>query len=395
MSEPLVDEATGERRDAPVDRFFERLTRPLDPGDEDIRPELSRLVLGRISLIWFGALCLAMVALSYVALADRAVGVALLLISVAAIAFRVVTLSGIPPDDQADEKAVRAALTSGLVYTAVIGLVGFACSLSGVPALMLVAGLVLTGLSFGGAFTNSGAPFFAKSQIVMMIAPYILALAASRDPAMLLVMMQGPIWIFGIFMIVNRNHDLSARLIKAQKRDLYLASHDVLTGLSNRSHLMEALDGVRRSRLGGAYLLYLDIDGFKPVNDALGHAVGDELLRIVSKRLRAVMRPEDVIGRIGGDEFVIVVKGLGRDEVRRVADRILEAVRRPVPLGASLAEVSVSVGGAPVGPGDDPKDALAAADAMLYAAKRAGKGQVRLSEEFEDAGPAPRARVGR
>ncbi|WP_020180845.1 GGDEF domain-containing protein [Methylopila sp. M107] len=355
--------------------LIERLTRPLDRANEDIRGELVALLLGRPELIWFGAACLASLALAYTALVSGATGMALCVACAAAIAFRTLTLRKRASGDD----AVTPFLISGLVYAGVIGMVGFACAASREPPVVLLGGLVLTGIGFGVAFANAGAPLFARLQIVLISAPYIVATALSDDRTMLVVAFQAPLWIAGIFAIVRSTHDLSARLIRAQKRSSYLAFHDVLTGLGNRARLLEALRAMRSSKAPGAYLLYLDLDGFKRVNDTFGHMAGDELLRLMALRIKSALRPDDIVSRIGGDEFVVILQDLDLDGVERVAFRLIEAARAPFPIGESKASIGLSVGGAPIDVGADPDRAIAAADAMLYAAKKAGKGQARLA----------------
>jgi diguanylate cyclase (GGDEF)-like protein/PAS domain S-box-containing protein len=160
----------------------------------------------------------------------------------------------------------------------------------------------------------------------------------------------------------------------AQQALSFLAHHDALTGLPNRSLLEERLDQellrARRLRHGVA-LLFIDLDGFKAINDSLGHAAGDQLLQEVGRRLRASIRDVDTAARLGGDEFVVVMTDLGRPEV---ASRLVTTLRRqlalPVELGDHTVTVSASIGVA-VFPqqGTDRATLMKAADAAMYAAK--------------------------
>jgi diguanylate cyclase (GGDEF)-like protein len=154
-----------------------------------------------------------------------------------------------------------------------------------------------------------------------------------------------------------------------------MALTDALTGLANRPAFFGALDrAIARQRHGaeGFGLVCVDLDGFKSINDRYGHSAGDLVLGAAAQSLLACTRREDVVARIGGDEFaVLVVGGDGRD-VRGVAERIRLAILRAT--AASGAAVSASVGAAMFDrPPDDSVAALVAADRLLYAAKGAGK----------------------
>ena len=163
----------------------------------------------------------------------------------------------------------------------------------------------------------------------------------------------------------------------AQWRTLdHAASHDPLTGLPNRKALLDAMG--RRDR--GA-LLYCDLDRFKPVNDELGHAAGDELLALVAQRLRSCVRAGDVVARIGGDEFIVLCHAIDREETEVITTRILDAVHRPFALGHRTVDIGVSIGVAfETHQVDDAS--LIAADHALYAAKSAGRGLVRWANEL-------------
>jgi len=157
------------------------------------------------------------------------------------------------------------------------------------------------------------------------------------------------------------------------------ARHDPLTGLPNRLLLMDRLDqAISATRRSGSILAvcFLDLDGFKAVNDQFGHAVGDVVLREVARRLKGTMRGGDTLARIGGDEFILLLSGAGaRPEIDRALERMVTVVRQPVEFPPHpRMHLSVSVGVAAY-PEDatDPQQLLRCADAAMYLAKSLGK----------------------
>jgi diguanylate cyclase (GGDEF)-like protein len=163
-----------------------------------------------------------------------------------------------------------------------------------------------------------------------------------------------------------------------------LAHTDPLTGLPNRrglqAELASALPRADSNRMLGVYLL--DLDGFKAVNDRLGHDAGDELLKLVAQRLRAPLRHRDVVARLGGDEFVVIATDLpGDDEARRLGLKLLDAVAAPFTVREQLCKVGLTVGYA-LAPLDglDADSLLKRADAAMYAGKQAGKHTLRRGQ---------------
>jgi diguanylate cyclase (GGDEF)-like protein len=157
----------------------------------------------------------------------------------------------------------------------------------------------------------------------------------------------------------------------------YLAYHDSLTGLANRAAMDAALaEAVAEAGLNGTSvaLAYADLNDFKRVNDSLGHDVGDELLRQVARRLRSAVRPGDLLARRGGDEFLVLLRGLA-GEAEAIGQRLCDALASPCQLGAAELLVECSVG-LSVFPGDADSAAtlLAHADAAMYEAKSSGGG---------------------
>jgi diguanylate cyclase (GGDEF)-like protein len=164
-----------------------------------------------------------------------------------------------------------------------------------------------------------------------------------------------------------------------------LANRDTLTRLLNRSGLQQYLDrAIINARLSGINLIVFaaDLDGFKAVNDTLGHAAGDELLREIARRLSGCARTQDAVARVGGDEFILVLEaptGPTDGTALAIAQRMLAKVKEPVPIGDRFATVGCSFGGAAwPNDGEDVALVMQKADAALYDVKRAGKGQIRL-----------------
>jgi diguanylate cyclase (GGDEF)-like protein len=175
----------------------------------------------------------------------------------------------------------------------------------------------------------------------------------------------------------------NARLVDQLRQQ---ALHDSLTGLPNRALFRDRLAQALRRGVRGptdrCAVLFLDLDDFKDVNDGLGHAVGDALLRVVAERLRSTLRSADTAARLGGDEFAVLIEdAAGVDEVVTVADRIVAATATPTSVGGQEVNVRVSVGVAvsPEG-GESVDELLTNADAAMYIAKAAGKGRSAVYE---------------
>ncbi|UXN59981.1 GGDEF domain-containing protein [Phyllobacterium zundukense] len=167
-------------------------------------------------------------------------------------------------------------------------------------------------------------------------------------------------------------------------------SQDELTGLADRAALEDHLDSLCGSYAQSDFddrlqfaILCIDLDGFKKFNDQYGRAEGDSLLKLVADRLQSCLRKNDVVYRMGGDEFAIVLLQATSNEVASVADRIIGSVSQPYDLGGpEPVAISVTIGAA-LAPrdGDTPESLLWCGDAALYIAKKAGKGVYRRYSE--------------
>ncbi len=194
--------------------------------------------------------------------------------------------------------------------------------------------------------------------------------------------------------IVGMALDVTER-VRAQRQLKYLAFYDPLTDLPNRAllydRLGQALAHGRRGREPFA-LLMLDLDGFKAVNDVHGHETGDALLRAVGQRLQGCVRETDTVARIGGDEFVVLLSGLGdRDSAAAVAGKMLAALDAPFLLGARECRVGASIGiCVSVEDGDDIEALLGRADAAMYESKANGKNRFTCHRPDLSTGESPK-----
>lgn len=194
--------------------------------------------------------------------------------------------------------------------------------------------------------------------------------------------------IFGLKQDITQERDLLERLRR-------LAEIDPMTGLANRSMFEEKLVRALSPESRGAppaALALIDLDGFKELNDTFGHAAGDECLRQIGRRLRAVFRRPHEIGRIGGDEFAVLVRGRrSKAELAALARAAIAEIGRPVPFEGNDLVVGASVG--VTRPADmrahDLNRLFAEADRAMYAAKRAGRNTYRFHASADDAGEAP------
>jgi diguanylate cyclase (GGDEF)-like protein/PAS domain S-box-containing protein len=178
--------------------------------------------------------------------------------------------------------------------------------------------------------------------------------------------------------VVINSRDITERKL-VEDQLLHYASHDTLTILPNRALLMDRLEhAIERAKRHAEYLigvLFLDLDRFKVINDSLGHAVGDQLLVAVARRLEACVRAEDTVARLGGDEFVILLDNIiDAKQPTQIADRIQEALREPIQLSGHEVSTSASIGIVlSTGRYDCAADLLRDADIAMYRAKAQGK----------------------
>jgi diguanylate cyclase (GGDEF)-like protein len=213
-----------------------------------------------------------------------------------------------------------------------------------------------------------------------------LALASLMAPAALMIeWLRGteidvPVIVSGcvvlFLLVIARLHGLVVLLTDTLRATEAQAATDQLTGLANRRRFHACWQRSLTDEVGPTGLLYLDLDGFKPVNDKLGHDAGDSVLLAVADRLRSVVRTGDVVARLGGDEFAIILPWTDDQTAGAIAARIVEDLAQPFDLGDRTVYIGASIGVITAVQGDNPNAQLRRADTAMYAAKGAGRGRI-------------------
>lgn len=229
-----------------------------------------------------------------------------------------------------------------------------------------IVGLHFTGMAAFSVMPLSGLPSGANSEA-------FASMAASIGMVALLIVGTG----VSTYLLERKTNS------DGEHKVAHIAMHDALTGLANRRQLTATLEteSGRLQSFGRPFsMLMVDLDRFKPINDTLGHPVGDEVLKRVSQRLRIAVRNGDMVARLGGDEFAIIGYGVGcEDEASVVAARIVEILSRPMIIDGNVIELSGSVG-VTVAPdhGSTPEALMQHVDVALYPAKNSGKRAYRI-----------------
>jgi len=263
---------------------------------------------------------------------------------------------------------------------------------SGNWAVAIVVCISAAGMVGGMCFRYVCAPRLASAVIGGALVPATIGALASGNPILLISAVQAPALLIAMTLAAFQLHRTLLASMMAEREHRHRSRHDPLTGLPNRLGILG--DAERRIAAAGPErplaLLYLDLDGFKQVNDGHGHMAGDHLLTAVAARLRQSLADNEAVGRIGGDEFVVMTNG-DRAEAQQAAERIIAALDQPYPLpSGAFARIGVSIGIALLPEdGDDIDTLLGRADIALYAAKAGGKARHAFATDELAATDAP------
>ncbi len=353
----------------------------VDPGN-DMPPKLRSLMLSELfaepKVVLFGMINGLVINSVALCMNQGLVFLIFLLLEVALVSIRVaVTHSVIRAASLGLPTATDAYLIVALAWCGLQGATAFAAMHSGAYALQLLSATTVIGLIGPICARNYSAPRYAILLVFLCDLPFVTGAAWSREPWLLILILQTPLFLLGCIMVIRRFHTLSVAATMARDESHHRAQHDPLTGLLNRFGLTEALHAQNDFAGRVVVLLYLDLDGFKRINDTFGHEAGDAVLRAVADRLRSITRAGDLVVRLGGDEFVVVAPDMLAADAARFSDSIIRRITdQPCSIGrAEPAKIGVSIGFA-CGPDDGTEmDVLhRKADAALYDAKRSGKG---------------------
>ena len=278
-------------------------------------------------------------------------------------------------------------LCLSLAWAACVGYGACVSMLSGDWVCATLAGFSSAGMVGGMCFRYFAAPRLTAAMITISLGPCIPGALLSHEPLLWFMILELPFYLAAMTGAAYRLNRMLVATMRAERENGFHARHDGLTGLANRTGLLAAAEEIRsRPRhAGGEGVLYLDLDGFKAINDTHGHAVGDRLLQLVAERLRAQLDPSDLAARMGGDEFVVLCEGRRRSDLIALGERLIAGIGAPYACGvAGPVEIGVSVGIA-FSPdhGPDVRSLLAAADEALYRSKAIGKGRCTLASRRE------------
>ncbi len=268
-------------------------------------------------------------------------------------------------------------LITAILWCALQGAMGFAAMRTGSIAMQLVAATTVMGLVGPICARNYAAPRYAMLLVGCCDFPFVIAAALSGDRWLMVLIFQTLLLLYGVITITRRTQAMALATLMAEQESHLRARQDMLTGLDNRFGLFEMLDDLGTAPPERMVLFYLDLDGFKPINDNFGHHAGDRILQAVAGRLRSCLRAGDTVSRLGGDEFVIVAPNLMAADAEAYAARIIARVadEKYGIDSVGLLQVGVSVGFACIPEdGSYGDDLHRKADAALYEAKAAGRG---------------------
>ena len=271
-------------------------------------------------------------------------------------------------------------LLASILWSALFGFGSLLCNTSGDNTLFLLGNVCAVGVIGGLAGRNAGTPRLVLIQITLILGLLGLGAALSPGSGKLVLLFQAPFCAAGFFTVALRSNRDTVALLMARESSHRLARHDSLTGLPNRARISELL--LERTGAGFAKadrsfaVLLIDLDGFKAINDSLGHAAGDQILQEAAVRLREILPAGGLVGRLAGDEFVAIADDTAAQatDVRALAGRIVKTLARPFALSEARVHIGASVGIALYPEhGKTGPQLLICADRALYAVKRNGK----------------------
>ena len=312
-----------------------------------------------------------------------------LVLEIACAALRLKVISTIVRPAAGDEpQVIDTAVTMSILWCALQGLVAFFAMRTDICTLQVLSATMIMGVIGPISARNYPAPRLTLLLIMLCDLPFVAGGCTSGRLWLMVLLPMTPPFLFGAWQVTRSLQRMALASLCAEWQSRQRANHDAMTGLQNRLAFNDMMKQRALEADCAFALLCLDLDGFKAVNDTLGHDAGDRVLIAVGDRLKAGVRPVDNVFRLGGDEFSIIVQGLGPPDVKAFAQRIIDTVAVEEYRFAGLPPIRIGVSIGLACYPEDGSDVSALhrqADLALYASKAAGKG---VLTRFDRAGAA-------
>lgn len=287
-------------------------------------------------------------------------------------------------DLRRDRSSGEVDITSSVLLTtawcALQGAIAFTIMSGGDPVLQVLSATLIMAMAGPICARNYAAPRFATLLLLLCDLPFVAGAIVAPEPLLALIVLLTPPFLLGAWQIIRAFHNAMLDTLFAREQSRHLAMHDSLTGILNRQGMDEKLGRLQPHSGKTMAILSLDLDGFKQINDTHGHGAGDTALMEVARRISTIAGADNIVARMGGDEFMVVMPNCAEQDARQLGQSIVAAISEDEIILKSGARVGV---GASVGFACFPEDATNTlelrmrADDALYDAKGAGKGTCR------------------
>ncbi|MEH6829127.1 GGDEF domain-containing protein [Parasphingorhabdus sp.] len=354
---------------------------PRHPASPEIRSYLLAQLMGSMGAALMGSLCSILVLGAAFWKSGENIFAALIMVDLAISMFRLIEWNyGKRRAEIAGYRNITVSASLSIAWCTLQGVSAFIILSGDDPVLQVLSATLAMALIGPLCARNYAAPRFAILMVLLCDLPFAAGAVMSSEPWLSLILVLTPPFLLGVMQIIATLHDAMLDTLFAKEENHRLATHDSLTSLLNRQGMDEQLARFSPQHDRTMALLSLDLDGFKAINDTHGHGAGDRVLVEVARRIQDVVGEDDLVARMGGDEFMIILCNREVDEFRAIAVTLVNVIASElISIGPETSVgLRVSVGYACI-----PEDAGTTmelrlrADRALYDAKESGKGTCR------------------